>query len=109
MLADTANHAPVHKGAGRGIFQLQPQAAVLLDDLDIEILVGFQHFAAVIGGGAGIEYGQGAAAQQVMQTAAGGVPQAFHLMLAEHLKAAFRGHNRRYCLGHKGLFLANSG
>ena len=62
MLADAADHASVHEGAGGGIVHLEPQPTVFLNHLDIKILVGLQYLAAVIGGGATVEYGQRAPA-----------------------------------------------
>lgn len=67
MFPDTADHAAVDEGAGRRVVQLEHQTAVFLHHLDIEIRVGFQHLAAVVGGGAGVEHRQSAAAQQIMQ------------------------------------------
>ena len=100
VLADTANHAPVHERSGRGVIQLEHHAAVFLDHLDVEILVGLQHLAAVVGGGAGVQHRQGAAAQQLVQTLGGGVAQALHFLLAENFQAALGGDDGRYRSGH---------
>ena len=90
MLANAADHLAVDEGIAGRIVELEANAAVLLQHLDLEILVCVEHRDAVIGLAAAVEHGQRTAAQDVMQPVGGGIAQAIDLILGEHFQAAFR-------------------
>ncbi len=81
----------------RRIAQLELDAAILLQDLDIEIRIAFENAARVVVGRiAGNEHGQRTAAQQGVQTALRRIAQAGDFVAREHVHAGRRGNARAY-------------
>jgi hypothetical protein len=70
--------------------QLQLDAAVLLQHLDVEIRMALEDAERVVVLAAGGEHGQRAAAQQSVQAALARVAQASHLVAREHVHARDR-------------------
>src|SRR3546814_3235609 len=65
-------------------------AAVLLADLDVEVGVQLLRGARIVRRAAGGQHRQGAAAQQVVHAAAGGIAQARDFVAGENVEAAAR-------------------
>jgi hypothetical protein len=88
MFIDAADHLAVDKGAGRGVAQVEPDAALLLDHPDIEILIPFEQFPAVIEVTAVVEHGQRAVAKERIEIALTGVEEFAHFQSGEDIQAA---------------------
>ena len=85
------DHFAIDKGISRGVEQLQADAAVLLQDIDLEVWVGFQNGLGVIAMRSGVEDRQGALAEQRIDAAGTGFAQLLHFTLREGFQAAFGG------------------
>ena len=92
QLADAADHLAVHEGLRRRVLQGQLDAAVLLDDEHVEIVVLLQHLARVVGLAADVEHRQRAAPQHLVLPALARAAQPIDLVLREQLEAAL-GHD----------------
>ena len=90
MFIDALDDLAVHKGTGRGVAELQLDAAFFLDDADIEGLVALQQFLAVIEVVAAVEHRERTVAEHRVQAALTGIEELADLGLGQNLQAAFR-------------------
>ena len=74
----------------RRVAQVDADAAVLLQHLDVEIRIQLLRGARVVGGAAAGQHRQRATAQQVVHAAAGGIAQARDFIARQHVEAAAR-------------------
>src|SRR5690606_37370736 len=88
VLLDAPDHLPIDEGAGRRIVQLQPDTPGLAADLQVEVAVALEDQAGIVQFAAGVQHGQGAAAEQRVQTALPGIQELVDLRLGKILKAA---------------------
>src|SRR3546814_1638533 len=80
----------VDEGDGGRVVQVEADAAVLLADRDVEVGVQLLRGARIVRRAAGGQHRQGAAAQQVVHAAAGGIAQARDFVAGENVEAAAR-------------------
>src|SRR3546814_15547656 len=92
---DAAAALAIDEGDGGRVLQVDAQAAVLLAHLDVEVRVQLLRRARVVGGAAGGQHRQRAAAQQVVHAAARGVAQARDFVAGEDVEAAESGRAAR--------------
>src|SRR3546814_8710437 len=90
LFGDAADDLAVDEGDGGRVLQVDAQAAVLLADLDVEVGVQLLRGARIVRRAAGGQHRQGAAAQQVVHAAAGGIAQARDFVAGENVEAAAR-------------------
>ncbi len=101
VLADAADHLAVDEGAGRGVVEFDLDAARLLQQGQVEVLVGLHDGLAVVADGPAVEHGQRALAEQAVEAAFAVVLELVHLLAGEDLKTAFGGDARVYAVsGH---------
>ena len=101
VFPDAAYHLTVDEGLRRRVAQLELDAPLLLHHLNVEVRVALHDLQAVVDHAAAVEYRQGTAPQQLVQSPETGVAQTHDLMLREHLQTALRGDER---IDHLGLF-----
>src|SRR5690606_27417214 len=80
----------VDEGHRRGVEQVDAQPAVELVHLDVEIRVKLARGARIVRGASGGQHRQGAAAQELVHAAGGGVAEARDFLAREHVEAAAR-------------------
>ena len=89
VLAHAEDHPAIHESAGRRILQLQLDAALAMDNADIEIRVGLHQRLAVIHVIARRQHGQRTIAKQLMQARVAVVQKLRDLPPREHFQSSF--------------------
>ncbi len=88
VLANAAHQLAVDEGLRRRVAHAQADAALHLQQLDLEVGEAFVHRARVVQRAAGVQHRQRAAAEQRLQAAVADVAQLGHLQLGEQVHAA---------------------
>jgi len=90
QLVDAADDATVDERIRRRMDQLELDAAILLQDLDIKIRIALEQRPRIVAGRALRQHGQRAAAQQLVQATAAGVAQARDFVARKHIEPGRR-------------------
>ncbi len=91
MFMNAFDHLAIDKGAGRRPLDVKLDAALALDNADLERVITFKQLLAVIHVIAAIENGQRAIAEYFIKSAEPGVMQFRDFALGENFKMPFRG------------------
>ena len=105
VLVDPLDHLALDEGVGGRAADIELDAAFALDDLDVEILVPFEQFLAVVDRTAGVQYRQRAFAEDLVQPALARIEELGHLGLRQDLQPSFRGNQRIDNVVIHGVFL----
>ncbi len=94
VLVNPANHFAIDERAGRRAADIELDAALALQDADVEARVPLEQFLAVVDVAAAIEYCKRTFAKHVVQAGAAGVEQLADFGFGQHFELAFRRNQR---------------
>ena len=94
VLADAADHLVAHERDIRRVLELEPHAALVLNDGDSEGLVPAQNLPDVVIGRPGIQHGKRALAPELVEPTLARIAEPIGFGPRKNLEAAFRGNQR---------------